>query len=1073
MTIILIDFVFLIVIFYKLLMYTSPLFISNFDQQINLTQFQAFPFWNPFQYNGIPNLSPFTNLLTFVSTYLFMAIPSVLFGMSFGAKFFVMVTILLLTLAFNLIVSTFVKSLLAKLLSSLFFISNPFTLMLYVNGDFGLFPFEALLIIGLLFLKISVSKSSFINMYTMLASVCLSFSIAFFQAFYLGYPLYIIFALIFVYDQYKRKYTNSVILLRYFKTILTVSLLTALFLSPFILTIIYGNYNLSPNSTYALSSQTFNAYSVNPLSILFLKSYPPNIAWTSVETKFGTIVFIVWQTAEVLVIFLVLASFVVFRKILLLIFGILDIIISFFGSGPNGPFSIVTDFLYLHFYGYQAINASYYWNWIYLTVFLSISIAIIIDSWSALNFQRAAEAIRKRNHLSQIRKYLGFIFIALVIFVLITPIASQGYYTSSGGISEHSIPKDFTAIDGELKSLIGSNNTGVAFFNPDGYFFFNNNSNHPVINPIIDTPIVRTAGIPGYLTPSLSSNDYFYWLYHLFYTNETHYLGQLMALMAIQYFVVVYNSNPADFYPYYMPWSIGVNASHIMKYQVGVSLVISAKDYAIYKNDNNVSSAVSANNFTIVDGNYDSLNYMAYSGFNLTKLAILFGSDINYGNIDLLLNNTNQIITMNSNLDNLIFDASNNTVEINPINYLSNTNSYYNSGWINSYRILTSSNSIFSSQLSQYAVTQGNHNLSFKMTLPYTTTYYVAFKSLYQFDQGGSMLIKIGDYSIPVDDNFSQNFVTNSFAWNSFIVKLHAGVNQVVVQSITGLNSIGKIFLIPYSNYNTSLEKLNYLLNEKSIKIFEINGGSQLASIKGAGISYMDVNSGIIPNGIYIKINSLNSSNSFNLKSNWLEGNIAFLLKVFGSTNISLSYSIADENHCLFLHKFNTSNSWIWVILPLTNISGTNINLTFQGGVAYVSEFMFLSKYNNSLGNFQEVAGYDLSSYLDYSSNLGSNLITVNTFLGYKVIGEFNTFVLIRVEYYGVMIPNLGYATPIFGDLNTLLITNGTHNQIDVEITTFKIFSIGAAISIISAISYGLLVWLEIPNRIKGIINKK
>lgn len=1062
----LIDLLILLLFFYKLLLFNSPIFVSNFDQQISLDQFQPLPFWNPYSYDGIPNLSPLTTILVFGSTNIFMGAPSTLFGLEIGAKFFIIATTLILALSFNLLASSLFKGFSSKLLASVFFIANPFILMLYVNGDFGLFPFQSMMLLGIFFLKKSCSHKRE-SIYTLLAAVALSLSIPFFQAFYLGYPLYLILGFFFLRSSHPNE-KIGVFIRYYLKFALVFTSLVVLILAPFILTIFFGNYNLSPSSTYALSSQTFNYYSTNSWYILLLKSYSPNIAWISVASSFGNIIYSIWGLTETLLMVFLLFSALIFRKLSLIILSSLDILTILLGAGPKGPLSIITTYLYFNLYGYQTVNASYYWDWLYLSLFFSLSVGIIMEEFFNDKMTKSKRTDRKISILKfkQIKKSIGFVFVVIALFVVLTPAFSQGYYNSTGGINEHPLPTQLNKLDPQLLKLIGKNDTGVAFFNPDGYFFFNNGSKEPVINPIIDTPIVRTAGIPGYLSPSVSSSNYFYWAYHLFYTNGTKYLGELMSLMAIQYFVVIYNSNPADFYPYYMPWSIGVNASLLMEYQIGISMVYRNSVYAIYKNDYNVDAAFLANNFTIVDGNYNLLNSMAYAGFNLSRLALVFASDINQTNVKFYLHNTNQIITSDNNLTKLVLSYSTDYTSVNPLNYIPNSNANPNSGWINSYRVLTNSNDAIFSSLKPHVITYGNNSFSMKVNLPETTTYFVKFKTLYQYGQDGGIVIKINNESTFINTSSSLSHSTNMYSWSSYQLVLNKGINQIEINSLMGFNSIGKIYFIPKNDYATSTLGMVHYLNIKKIKVFDFASGGNTVPVNNKNYSFVHAQTSEVPNGVYLNEFHSHYLGNIKLESQLPIKNLAILLAFTVEVNISISGDNFTNVRNFSLFNANLSNTWLWVTIPLSNyFSVRSLYMSFNVSQINISQIMYTST-NLIRPNLLNIKTIDnLNAIFNYSFNYNKAVVVKNTISGYEILNASGPFIIIREEFYKVMIPNSGDSSPILGQLNTLLILNKSNEVIKFGMITFMLFEIGTAISFATIISFLVLTWLTIKKR--------
>jgi hypothetical protein len=223
--------------------------------------------------------------------------------------------------------------------------------------------------------------------------------------------------------------------------------------------------------------------------------------------------------------------------------------------------------------------------------------------------------------------------VAIGVIVLLSvsallPIANGAYYVPNNGIHEVAYPSAYRQIPSLLERLIGNSYAGVALFNPDVSWFLNN-STSPVPNAFFLYPTVRTPGIPIYLAPPIQSNWYYYWLYEQFYSNTTHFAGQLFALLGVEYFLVFYGTQSASFYPGFLQFSYGKNASQLMQYQEGVAPVLQEKDFAIYRDLDFNGVALSDSTLSLVAGpGYDELNAIAYAGVNLANQSLLFPDDL-------------------------------------------------------------------------------------------------------------------------------------------------------------------------------------------------------------------------------------------------------------------------------------------------------------------------------------------------------------------------------------------------------------------------------------------------------------
>jgi hypothetical protein len=531
--------------------------------------------------------------------------------------------------------------------STLFFVYNPFSLELFANGDFYYFIFESFFLIALVCLTFYFKSRAKKHEIFVLSLFFLTLSASFNDVFYIGIFEYFLFGVILLYFF---RWTNFIDFLRSsIKFSLMMILLIPISL-PILLGIFYGPIPLNPSSPLALPVSTYINNGIGVFNTIIMKSYPPNVSWSSLSA-YSSILSAMWS---VLLVILILFAFLIgffYKNMKAILFALLSIGSALFASGSKGPFASILIWAYSHIYGFQLLNYPYIITWLLSTIFYSLLFAIDIELFSTLkpNKDKIFQIKFSRNLLNSVRNPLKLIFIILIVVVISIPIAGQGFY-GENGIHSVEIPSSYNELTTKLKELDQNSYFGVALFNPSSYLFFNNSTSNRFNNPVIYDSPVRTPAIPGYITQPLPSYNFFNWAYYEFYSNSTKYFPEIMASVGYKYFVDLFNTNSADFYPLYMTHlTMNVNASKILSHQFGISKISMTRAYSIYQYDSNFSLVNKVSKYSLFAGNYNLLTISAKYGLNLLKIVPLFTPDTLRLNISSLLNNTSSIVEFNSN----------------------------------------------------------------------------------------------------------------------------------------------------------------------------------------------------------------------------------------------------------------------------------------------------------------------------------------------------------------------------------------------------------------------------------------
>ena len=814
------------VLFYKVFLYTGYIQWGNFGFPLKANIFNSLnPLtWNPNIYDGIPTTSPWISFFGNLNSVGIIIVGG-LWNLNLAIKLYIVLSTYFMTYSFYIMSASFSKSIVSRSIASIFILLNPLTLQFIGQGDFFVFTFWGFYFLSLAFLFFSMTTDGYRKAGCIsLAVVFVSFTVGIPQLFYIGLPLFVIF--MFYFSFFEKRVTIIEGFKHFLQNFMIYIPLIILLAMPLLLTTLYGAYNLSPNSAVANPLANFVTYSVNMFSLLRLDSFPglsTTVLLGSTTTSFFKYL---WSYLTIILVVSLIGGGIVLRDRRLLFMDLVVSIAIFLGSGYLSPISDFTVYLYTHMYGYQLLNASYYWEWLIIVPIYGIMISILIEDLFLIKkgeWPRNGKSIKlfqRRSVSKTLNKYVVVIMVALILFVILPPTLGQGFYGGGNtGIHPNNMPTSYNDLVKQVNGLVGNTNMGVAYFLPNKVVYFGNTSYNQA-QPLLINPRVRSPGIPAYGAPLSNSNNFFYWIYREFYLNETHYLSQIMGLMGIKYFVTLNNVYPVSS----LQIADSINSTKLMQYQQDVKLLFSSKDYSIFESTLNITLANKVNGFTLVSSNYNSLLKSAADGINLSRLAITFLGDISSSNFNFYLNNTTNLILLgNQSLTTLAIDKyinSNNSVL--PVDF---TNNYYdstNAGWINSARLETSNNATILNSPSPFAITTTNKPLSVELKSP-TNTSYALWAYIMRSETPGSKLQFEINGHISVINSTSILDTHENFAWIRLPTPSGETGYNVTLTSLNGTNGIERLALIRSGSVHSEINNLTNVINQRHIHVLYLD----------------------------------------------------------------------------------------------------------------------------------------------------------------------------------------------------------------------------------------------------------
>ena len=863
--------VFEFVIYYKMFFYGGYVQWGNFIVPLKQNLFGGFKTitWDPYTNSGIPQEIPWLSLLGDYNYILFFIFGGSL-SMNLAVKLYILISTFAAAYSFYFLTGRFVRSQISRTIATLFFLLSPALLQQIGLGNFGTFFIYAIYFISVSLLSKSYSVEGRRKHYFLFLSVfLLSLTVMDIQLFYLGVPLYFLFMIYFLIIE-KRRFTFK-IFLSFLKDFSFSVVLIVSFSVPLILTSLFGAFNLTPGSSIANPLNNFIGFSTSISDLLFMNPFHNILPSTKLLGPLvSTPILLIWDVSTYLLVLIILAAGFVIRDRRILFWILVIFLAVLLGSGYLSPVSYLTVFLYEHMPGYQVLNASYFWGWIIITPLYGIILAILFERIILYLKNREMNSIIKTSVTWQMKRTLRFMakgsllaISVLIILLLVFPLVGQGFYGGgNSGIHQDGVPSSYGELATDLKNLVGNSNAGVAYFTPDNYVYFGNSTNG-VSQPLLTYATVRSPGIISYGAPPVVSNNFFYWLYTEFYLNETHDVAQLFSIMGIKYFVTLNGVISAS--SLYIANS--ENATRLMEYQKDVKLISSTPYYSLFESTLNVDVANSAQGFTLMSGNYNSLSRAAALGINISKIVPVFTEDLNSSNFNFFLNNTTSMLFFSSSspLTLAIDRYTNSSDTIDPLSF---TNNYYYSpfqGWMSSTGLETSNNNFILNDPYPFAITATNKSMSLKF-ITGTDGNYTMFSQVLLSQPNSKMQFTIDGRSVTIDSN------TVGFQWIRIPFNSASGNNNLSITSLNGLNGIQRIVILKSGLVGNEISRISQFTHSRRIPVLNLyyNSSSQTSDeepTRNPMIVSMGCNlsgdTGYVP---FVLTNSQNSATSDNFQ---------------------------------------------------------------------------------------------------------------------------------------------------------------------------------------------------------------
>lgn len=939
---------------------------GNFITPISLDEvYSPYYLWNPFQFGGMPNATPVSVFVTLTISNTFWWFTGSVIGLTAALKLYIIVSVVFVTAAFYLLLSTVAQTALARVLGTGFFLLNPLSVQVLSIGDFNELIFEGFLFLSIYLLAISFSSRRRISPCFVASLVILSLTSGSYQVLFLGVVLYFGFALYFIVTK-AGFFSNRP--LRQLAVFALKSLLILPIFAPFLLSTLANYSSVAPGSPLAPSLAIFQAFSVPFVPLLLLSAYPPNLGFVVVSSAYPWL-YALWDTVTIAVLLFCLLSYLIWRdgRLLYLAFGV--ILAALLGSGGQGPLPGLTEFLFLSFPGYQGLNASYFWGWLVIVPLYGVLLSLVVDhilgrdaiqTEIVRRFIASVERVTPQGHRVANRGPRAFlrplIVSGVVLLVILPPLASQGYYSDSGIKDNQSIlPGEYATIPRQLDSLIGSSGDGVAVFNPDANLFFANVSDY-AFNPFVLFPTVRTAGLPYYASPPTTAARYFYWVYEQFYLNQTKYVGELLGLEGIEYLLVLYGTNAASYQGNFMPWSIGVNASALLPYQTGIEQIFSDRYYAIYRNLYAGPMLTLVHNFTLLEGDFDTLNELAYAGVNLTDLGLVLPSDLNPSNWNEILNHTKTIVTSDpSGIQDLALQSIQDA-QVSIFSSLDRSLSTPTQGWVSSSTVEVSGPPFVQSQPSPFVVVDSpNKSLSLPIDVENKPGNTLWAQVLFSEQYGGQLTLRLdGKALTTLRTNESYGGSTNEFVWIQVPINT-SGPSSLSFDSLSGWNAIGSAFLVSGTALESAVDEIRATMNRSGVRDIIMKPGDSLAGFTSGSGSWGHGSAGnsSVGGSSYVYLNAQGGSNEASLMFpvNGLGPSAVFVqIEATSSSILTLYYGSFNETFGVATGVYHP-NGWYWIkaILPdsPTGFGPTALSLTDVQGLCFIAAIVVVS--DNSL----------------------------------------------------------------------------------------------------------------------------
>jgi hypothetical protein len=913
--------------------------------------------WNPYQANGFVYFSPGANVSEFALFNVPVYVMSWAVGYEAALLLYILASIILLAFAFYLLSGFVTASTYPRAVATLFFLANPLTLQLISAGDFIQFVSEAAVLLSIVALIVAIRRGPSVGSYALVAvSICLFAACCDFpQLVYIGWAVWVGTGILVTLQKTGLRTSmayRGVLRMAAYAGALTLSL------SYFLLPLFATGYSYSGTSASATPLSQFQSSSSPVLDMFLLRGYPPNLGWSSVQGAYPNL-YAAWFFAAAIVIILAVSAVIRRPGGKSLVLTSVLLIGCILGSGAAGPASGVTSYLYLHMPGYALLDASYYWDWIVVlpaeALLLAISLSPSVQprkigTLHAKIVNRGADlvsSIRQRlptkSRLSSSLAIRGAA-IGLVLAVVAMPIAGQGYYGSYNnnvyGIHSTYLPPNFSQLVADVKGAVGGTSTGIAILNPDDYVTFANQS-QPSSDPLVLYPDGRTVGLPFGAVGSNVADYYFFWLYQQLYEGHTRYFGQLMGLEGVSVFVVLFDSESASYFPYYMPWSYGVNASILMEEQVGVSSVLVTSDYQIFRATQIVPVASLDRTQTLVLGSYETLAQLPYLGVNLTGRAINFDSDLGSGP-ELPLSQTSLVVVNGPTpLTDLAMQGQSVTLA-DPVPYVTGS-ATQESGWVSTYSIAALGDPYTDSL--PYPIAASfipNSVLNLPLEVSRSGQYELWLDLLFTSNGGPLSLELDGRLLSEVNTTATSFNSTDQLAWIHFNVSLGGGTHSLRLITHSAVTGIRMAALAPFGYVEGAVNNVSQQLRSWRIPTIDMYGSDELA-ISDPNAFHGSFPTDAIPGGDYLFLgNSYGTSPvTLDLTFPTPDSNGTLVLETLANGWQELREGSAGQSVSIgFISgQYNLSDSgWgqVSLTVPCSQVQ-CRVNLTLSGGTEFLA----------------------------------------------------------------------------------------------------------------------------------------
>ncbi|MCW6169345.1 MAG: hypothetical protein LVQ94_06245 [Thermoplasmatales archaeon] len=777
----------------------------------------------------MPNAFPSTTIINhifgnYLGIFLWLLMP-----LQVAIRAYIVISIFFLAFSFFILTRAFSDNFLVRLGSTIFFLFNPAYILILTGGDFILMFSLGFLLLALYFVIVGRRKDNFPNIYLLISIVFMFLTIGTEQITYLGVALWIIFFVIFSKDlRFELKKLKNLASNLIIPLLFSFILMILVFL-PFILPAEFGSFiNLGPSSPYA---QSFNGnvklFSNGFFPTLFLEpwGFSSNVAEFSVAT-ISVSALSAWNVILYSVLLFALVWGFIVRRRTLIVFSLIIVIAGLLGSGPKSLVPSIPNFLYLNIPGYQLLNASYYWDWIVIVPLYSLILVDILNyiSIPRKNIFNKVKWFTDKDGSSKkhLRRTLAISFIVLLIFILVFPLVSQGYYNSLGIINRgQNVPQPYYGLTTEIDKLTTGTMSGVAFFPPNQELVLVNGSPH-FNNPLYNSQSFRTPYISSYGSLPTNISNYFDFIYSEFYSNETNHIAELMGLAGIEYFVVL--KGVKDYNDQYG----SQNASQLMNYQTGISMISNNKSYTIYKGDYSLPTAFTTNTSEIIIGNYYSLTKLANEGVNLLGKSIFMSSDINVRDWKIILNHSNYVVLPNLTDLNTLGLVTTNFTKVDTFDYINNSDSgssnprYPLTNWAYGPNYYVPEISQIPTAPQNFIFTSSNSTVS--IPIPGSKNHNEAWIQLWfsgdsrnvSFFTDGK-LIQTVDTFLPGNSEFKLVKINYSFNKNQMLRINSSGLED------NWINAIGSIYLTNGTQLSDNRNYINNLISEGKLTIFNFS----------------------------------------------------------------------------------------------------------------------------------------------------------------------------------------------------------------------------------------------------------